>query len=125
MKSSIKELPVTKDIPEAIVRKVEWGGMQVSVQEFHQTLDAAPLCKGLPGDQCQLPHWGYILEGQMRCKFGNREEVYNAGDVIYHPPGHTTVWEAGLVYISFTPADEYKKQAEMLQAIRQAMPGQS
>ena len=125
MRSSIKELPVNKVDTHGTSRKVEWGGMNVSAYEVQQTLDTTPLTKGLPGDQCQVPHWGYILERQMRTKFGDREEVYNAGDVFYHPPGHTTVMEAGLVYISFTPTEEYKKQAELLQAIKQTMPDQS
>lgn len=119
MKSPIKDLPVNKVDSQKTSRKVEWGGMNVSVYEIHQTLDCAPLCKGLLNDQCQVPHWGFILEGQMRCKFSDREEVYSAGDVFYHPPGHTTVWESGLVYIAFTPTDEHKKQSEILQNIIQ------
>ena len=121
MKYSFKELPLNKDNDQGVSRKVEWGGMTVSVYEIHQTLDFAPLVKGLPGDQCQLPHWGYVLQGRMRCRYGEREEIYTAGDLFYHPPGHTTVLEAGLVYISLTPADEAaEKQRAALQAIRQA-----
>lgn len=117
MKSSFKELPVTKDNPQVIVRKIEWGGMSVGAVEVRQTYNDASKYKGLPDDQCQLPHWGYILEGQFRSKIGDQEEVYKAGDVFYLPPGHTSVWEAGSVYIAFTLADESaKKQAEVLQA---------
>ena len=119
MKSLIGELPINNVLPQGTSRKAEWGGMNVSLYEFHQTLDAAPLCKGLPEDRCQVPHWGYVLKGQMRCNFGDREEIYKAGEVFYHPPGHTTVWEAGLVYIAFTPTEEHKQQSEMLQAIAQ------
>ena len=119
MKSSLNELPLHKDLPEETTRKAEWGGMNVNLYEIHQTMDSAPLAKGLPDDQCQVPHWGYILKGKMRCKIGDREEVYNAGDVFYQPPGHNTVWEAGLVYISFTPTDAAKKQKELMQTIAQ------
>ena len=121
MKSSIQDLPVALEISQAVSRQVEWGGMAVGVVEVRQNLDAAPLLKGLPDDRCQLPHWGYVIKGRFRCKFADHEEVYNAGDVYFIPPGHTPVLEEGLVYVEFSPAEEVAKQSEVIGRNLQAM----
>ena len=45
-------------------------------------------CSGLPDDSCQCPHWGYVLKGELTFRFADREEVFEAGDAFYLPPGH-------------------------------------
>ena len=37
--------------------------------------------QGLPDDQCQCPHWGYVISGTMTFRFVDREEVFEAGVV--------------------------------------------
>ena len=56
-----------------------------------RTSTRRPLLKGLPDDRCQCPHWGYVVEGQVTFRFADREEVYEAGDAFYAPPGHVPV----------------------------------
>lgn len=123
MKSSIQDLPVIYDLPIGMSRGTEWGGMNVSVGEVRQNFDGAPLFKGLPDDRCQVPHWGYVLEGRFRLKFADHEEVYKAGDVYYIPPGHTPIYEEGLVFIEFSPCEENAKQTEIIGRNVQAMMG--
>lgn len=123
MKSSIQDLPIIYDLPIGVSRGAEWGGMTVSVVEARSTIDVAPLFKGLPDDRCQVPHWGYVLQGTFRLKFAGHEEVYNAGDVYYIPPGHTPVLEEGLVYVEFSPSEENAKQTEVIGRNVQAMMG--
>ena len=53
---------------------------------FREDIDHAPLLKGLPDDQCQCPHWGYVIKGKMTFRFGDREEVFQAGDAFYAHP---------------------------------------
>ena len=113
MRSSMQDLPVVIEMPEGSIRQINWGGMTIEVGKVRQTIDVAPLFKGLPDDRCQCPHWGYVLKGQMRYKFADHEEVYGAGDVYYCPPGHTPVLEAGCEYVEFSPAEEYSKTAEV------------
>ena len=43
------------------------------------TIDATPLFKGLPGDQCSCPHWGYVFKGRITYRFADHEEVFEAG----------------------------------------------
>ena len=53
-----------------------------------QDIDATPLLKGLPDDRCQCPHWGYVIKGRLTFRFADHEEVFEAGDAFYLPPGH-------------------------------------
>ena len=43
------------------------------------------MLKGLPGDRCDCPHWGYVFKGRLIWTFGDREEVFEAGDAFYVP----------------------------------------
>jgi quercetin dioxygenase-like cupin family protein len=67
------------------------------------------------------PHWGYVVKGSLRYRFADREEVYNAGDVYYAPPGHTPVVEAGCEYVEFSPTDQLRKTIEVVTHNRQAL----
>lgn len=94
MRSPIHELPLVEDYGEGFrSRIVEWGGMIVSYETFPKGTDATPLFKGLPGDSCQSPHWGYIFKGRVRVKRPGGDEVLQAGDVYYLEPGHVPVFE--------------------------------
>ncbi len=112
MRSSIQDLPVAADMPEAIVRQIQWGNMTIEVGHVRQDYNGESLGKGLPDDRCQCPHWGYVLKGQMRLKFADHEETYRAGDVYYIPPGHIPYMEAGCEYVELSPTDEYNKTME-------------
>ena len=65
------------------------------VRTYHHAFDLAPVLKGLPDDRCQCPHWGYVLKGRMVVTYGDREEIVNAGDAYYLPPGHSRPWMPG------------------------------
>ncbi len=120
MKSSREDLPVVAEMPEGTIRQVNWGGMTVEMGDVRQTIDVAPLFKGLPDDRCQCPHWGYVLKGRMRFKFADYEEVYGTGELYYAPPGHTPVLEAGCEYVEFSPSDELSKTMEVVERNMQA-----
>ena len=50
-----------------------------------------PLMDGLPDGMCQCPHWGYVLAGKVTFRFADHDEMYEAGDAFYTPPGHIPV----------------------------------
>src|SRR4051812_50193243 len=76
-------------------RYEELGGYMVGFETFREDADATPLFKGLPDDRCQSPHWGYVAEGKVTFRFADHDEVYEAGDAYYAPPGHVPVVTAG------------------------------
>ena len=51
------------------------------------------------------------------------EEVFEAGDAFYVPPGHIPVVQAGTEVIQFSPSEELKKTEEVMQRNMQAMQG--
>ena len=40
-------------------RTDHFDGYTVNFTSIREDSDLAPLLKGLPGDSCQCPHWGY------------------------------------------------------------------
>jgi hypothetical protein len=89
-------------------------GYMVGFESFREGADATPLLKGLPDDRCQSPHWGYVFTGKVTFKYGDRDEVYRAGDAYYAPPGHIPVVEAGTEIVEFSPAEEHGRTMEAL-----------
>lgn len=78
-------------------------------EELRQDIDATPLLRGLPGDRCQCPHWGYVIKGKMTMRFADHEETYEAGEAYYVPPGHTPIrHEPGTEVVQFSPAEELR-----------------
>jgi hypothetical protein len=75
----------------------------VSIRESH---DLAPMLKSLPGGNCSCPHWGYLFKGRMIVRYGDHEEVIEAGDAFYMSPGHAPEAEAGTEFVQFSPAEE-------------------
>jgi hypothetical protein len=88
-------------------RAEQLEGYTVNFVTFHEDVDATPLLKGLPDDRCQCPHWGYVIKGRLTYRFGDREEVYEAGDAFYQPPGHVGVSnEPGAEFVQFSPTEQ-------------------
>ena len=89
---------------------------------FRQDVDATPLMKGLPEDRCQCPHWGYVIKGRLTYRFADREEVFEAGDAFYLPPGHIPVAnEPGSEMVQFSPAEALRDTAAVMEKNMQAL----
>jgi hypothetical protein len=98
-----------------LVSEMEVDGYEIDFVTFKRDMDHTPLFKGLPGDSCQCPHWGYVLQGRLTFRFDDREEVFEPGDAFYVPPGHIPVTEEGTEYVQFSPAAELKETAEAIE----------
>jgi hypothetical protein len=85
------------------------GGYSVCFEQHTADVDLAELFRGLPDDRCQLPRWGYVLEGMITFRFADSEETYVAGDAYFVPPGHTPIHYAGAQVVEFSPTDELAK----------------
>ena len=94
----------------------------VNFVTFRQDVDATPLMKGLPEDRCQCPHWGYVIKGRLTYRFADREEVFEAGDAFYLPPGHIPVAnEPGSEIVQFSPAEALRDTAAVMEKNMQAL----
>jgi hypothetical protein len=84
------------------------GGYSVCFESHRADADVAGWFRGLPDDRCQVPRWGYVLEGRITFRFADREETYVAGDAYYVPPGHTPIHYAGAEIVEFSPTTELR-----------------
>jgi hypothetical protein len=103
-------------------RSDELEGYSVHFTSFQEDIDATPLMSGLPEDRCQCPHWGYVLSGRMTFRYADGEEVFEAGDAFYTPPGHVPVkHEPGTEIVMFSPAEELHKTEAVMMRNMQAL----
>ena len=105
-KVSMASAAQVEDHGIVVDRREDLDGYTVNFVTFHEAVDGTPLLKGLPGDRCQCPHWGYVLKGRITYRFADHEEVFEAGDAFYLPPGHVPVVDAGSEFVQFSPSDE-------------------
>jgi hypothetical protein len=97
-------------------RHEDLHGYTINFVSFSEDIDATPMMKGLPNDSCSCPHWGYVLKGRLTFRFADHDEVVEAGDAFYLPPGHIPAAEAGSEYVQFSPSDELRTVAEAMKA---------
>jgi hypothetical protein len=123
-KVSKANAPRAEDMGVMEGRYGEVGGYTVGFESFRQDVDGTPLFRGLPDDRCQSPHWGYVERGRVTFRYGDHDEVYEAGDAYYAPPGHIPVIEAGTDIVEFSPTGDYERTmavvAQNLGAAQQA-----
>jgi hypothetical protein len=94
-------------------------GYTVNFVSFRQDVDGTPLLKGLPDDRCPCPHWGYVVKGKLTYRFDDHEEVFEAGDAFFLPPGHIPLATAGSELVQFSPSEELQAvEAAMIQNMR-------
>jgi hypothetical protein len=105
-----------------VERSEDLDDYAVNFLTFREDIDHTPLLRGLPDDKCQCPHWGYVIKGKLTFRFGDREEVFEAGDAFYAPPGHVPVSnQPDSQYLQFSPADELRRTSEVIMRNMQAM----
>lgn len=117
--------PHVQDVGPVLDRSDELEHYTASFTLFRQDLDGTPLLKGLPGDRCQCPHWGYVVSGSMTFRYADHEEVFAAGDAFYTAPGHVPVRnDADTEIVLFSPTEELRKtEAVMAQNMQSLQVG--
>lgn len=96
----------------------EVGGYSVEIDRWDVEMDFAFTLKGLPNDQCQAHHVGFVLKGKIIFPMDDgSEEVFVAGDAYVLAPGHNApVVAAGSEWVTFTPAEEARAMAPIVEA---------
>ena len=107
MHATRDELPVLFGEGPTTIRGADWGGLRSMVVSLPAGTDLAPVLKGLPNDLCPCPHWGYMLKGRVRLRYADGEEVLQAGDLFYLPPGHTPLVEEDCEFVEFSRPPEH------------------
>jgi hypothetical protein len=104
-----QDVPVAIQDDNAELRTVEGGDMTVAFMTLKKGANFAPALVGLPDDLCQCPHWGYMLKGKIKMKTKEGEEVYQAGQAFYWPPGHAPEALEDSEYIDVSPTAEFNE----------------
>jgi hypothetical protein len=96
-------------------RYEDLAGYTVGFETYTEDADPAPLFAGLPDDHCQCPHWGVVLQGRLVYRFTDgTEDVIEAGEAYYAPPGHLPLFTSGTTIIEFSPTDEVAATMEVV-----------
>jgi hypothetical protein len=94
--SDVREMgPVTD-------RRAEMNGYTVEFVSFAADADLDGPLQALPGLLPSVPT-GVTSSRPMRFVFADLEEVYEAGDAYYQPPGHRPYVDAGTEILQFSP----------------------
>jgi hypothetical protein len=57
-----------------------------------------------------------VIKGRLTYRFADREEVFEAGDAFYLPPGHIPVAnEPGSEMVQFSPAEALRDTAAVME----------
>ncbi|HEX3609975.1 MAG TPA: cupin domain-containing protein [Solirubrobacterales bacterium] len=105
-------------------RHQDIDGYTVNFVSLREDVDLAPALKGLPDNRCQCPHWGYVFKGRLTLTFPGHEEVFEAGDAFYVPPGHAPRVEAGSEFVQFSPTEQLQEvQAAIMRNMEQMQGG--
>jgi len=105
MKQHRTQLPTRLEAGGVCIQAEDWSDLNVARIRFPKGADAAPLLEGLPGNLCQCPHWGMVLDGSIHVRYADgSEEVVRAGEVYYWPPGHTVRVDEDYEAVEFSPA---------------------
>jgi hypothetical protein len=113
--------PKVEDLGPAVDHQGELDGYTAEFVTIRQGHSLAAMLKGLPGDSCQCPHWGYLFAGTLTVTYADREEVYQAGDAYYMSPGHVPTAATGSEFIQFSPTDELAVTLKAMQANVEAL----
>ena len=124
MRIAKSDVPVRLSVPGATARQTGefgqtagYGPMAGEYFSLAAGTDIAPLLKGLDGDLCQAPHWGYVLQGRVTVTFtdGSAEAVAG-GDLFYWPPGHTVRVDEDAELVLFSPLWEHAHVIDHMRA---------
>jgi hypothetical protein len=129
MRIAKEQIPVRIDVPGATARQVTnfgdatgYGKIGGEYFSLGAGTDISPLLKGLDGDLCQSPHWGYVIEGKLTVNFADgHEEKVTASDLFYWPPGHTVKADEDTEMVLFSPQHEH---GEVIDHIRKKLGGE-
>ncbi len=128
MRVAKDNVDVRIEIPGAVVRqRMNFGdanGLDKLSGEYFTLaagVDTTPLFRGLEGDLCQCPHWGFVLRGQLTTTDASgAQETVKTNDLFYWPPGHNVRVDTDAEIVMFSPQREHSRViAHMIEKVKQ------
>ena len=128
MHTSTRDLPIKLNAAGATVRHLpDFGVANGSLAAEHLSLaegvDITPLLKGLDGDACQSPHWGFVISGRLVVSYADgSSEACSAGELFHWPAGHSVRVEEAAELVMFSPAAEHLEVMDHMLGVLAALP---
>lgn len=115
MRVSRQDIELKLEVPGVVMRqRLNFGDArgygQISAEYFALAagVDTTPLFRGLEGNLCQCPHWGYLLKGKVTTMDAyGAEETITSNDLFYWPPGHNVRVDEDADIVMFSPQHEH------------------
>jgi hypothetical protein len=105
---TLDELPVVIDDGGVMLRLRDENGLSVGHALLPAGADLRPATKGLPGDLCPCPHWGYMIKGRVRMHTPDGHQDFVAGQAFYWAAGHAPEALEDSEYVDFSPTEEFR-----------------
>lgn len=88
--------------------------MTAAITRIPADSDLAALLRGLPGDRCPCPHWGYVIAGQFAVRYPDHEETIATGGANHLQPGHAPGYLEGTEVFEVSPTAELNTVIEVM-----------
>lgn len=112
-----EDTPVAFEGNGVEVRMTEIGGdMTAAFIHFPAGTDMGPVLRGLPDDLCQCPHWGYVFNGRVNMRRKDGDDIYEAGQTFYLPPGHAPVALEDCDLLDISPTAQFNEVIDHVKA---------
>jgi hypothetical protein len=127
MRISKDQISAKINVPGAVARQAtdfgdasDYGKIAGEYFSLSAGTDIAPLLKGLDGDACHSPHWGYMISGEVVVSYTDGNvDTCTQNDLFYWPPGHSVRVVKDAEVILFSPQHEHTQVMDhMLNAIK-------
>ena len=93
MKSTQADLDTIMESEAGTLKGTRWGDMAVNINRFAPGADLSPILAQVSTGSCQVPHWGYLIEGSWTVGYTDgTTETISAGEAFYLPPGHDRIF---------------------------------
>jgi hypothetical protein len=80
-----------------------------------KTLTRPPCSTACPATAASAPHWGVVLKGKLVYNYADgTQDVIQAGEAYYAPPGHLPVFAAGTEIAEFSPRKQLRAAMEVV-----------
>jgi hypothetical protein len=104
--TTLADLPIVLADGEMQVRGADHDGTTIAYFRLPAGTDLRPALKGLPGDLCPCPHWGYMLKGTVRMHTADGHQDFTAGQAFHWAAGHAPEALTDAEYVDFSPSAE-------------------
>src|SRR6266545_4935663 len=109
------------------------GGSARRARRLHRELHVGPRGhrrdaphEGASGRPLPVPALGYVFKGKMTARYADRDEVFEAGDAFYTPPGHVPAKnEPDTEILWFSLSQDLRTAEAVMMKNMQAMQGGS